>query len=243
MQARCLTQHAESTVHRVAQEVFLAPDKPISQCLPYSVADQSLFKGNVPQPQDWLRAWRACQTPSSFQSAMTFFGTDDYIDGESRGLRKHGCSSLQGEFHLFFLNCPAKFELAPVLPQLFGVAISGLANMILVMHWAVKKYRKERLLQASSISISIDDRKDYRVMRYRCDLPAAKFVAHSQQFSVHSPVSLQLQPLWRSGVSQSPWLWKVYLVFFAWVKMLQRTPSKATTRTRGSKWSKVSRSF
>jgi len=126
MQARCLTQHAESTVHRVAQEVFLAPDKPISQCLPYSVADQSLFKGNVPQPQDWLRAWRACQTPSSFQSAMTFFGTDDYIAGE---------------------------------------------------------------------------------------------------------------------VSQSPWLWKVYLVFFAWVKMLQRTPSKATTRTRGSKWSKVSRSF
>ena len=192
MQARCLTQHAESTVHRVAQEVFLAPDKPISQCLPYSVADQSLFKGNVPQPQDWLRAWRACQTPSSFQSAMTFFGTDDYIAGESRGLRKHGCSSLQGGFDLFFLNCPAKCELAPVLPQLFGVAISGLANMILVMHWAVKKYRKERLLQASSISISIDDRKDYRVMRYRCDLPAAKFVAHSQQFSVHSPQSSEL---------------------------------------------------
>lgn len=110
MQARCLTQHAESTVHRVAQEVFLAPDKPISQCLPYSVADQSLFKGNVPQPQDWLqdwlRAWRACQTPSSFQSAMTFFGTDDYIAGESRGLRKHGCSSLQGEFDLFFFELP-----------------------------------------------------------------------------------------------------------------------------------------
>ena len=65
--------------------------------------------------------------------------------------------------------------------------------MILVMHWAVKKYRKERLLQASSISISVDDRKDYRVMRYRCDLPAAKFAVHSPQFLVHSPQSGDVQ--------------------------------------------------
>ena len=44
--------------------------------------------------------------------------------------------------------------------------------MILVMHWAVKSLRKQRLLQARSISLSVDDRKEYRVLRYRCHVPA-----------------------------------------------------------------------
>ena len=48
---------------------------------------------------------------------------------------------------------------------------TGLKNMILVMHWAVKERRLDRLLQSTSISISIDDRKDYRIVRYRCNLP------------------------------------------------------------------------
>ena len=43
--------------------------------------------------------------------------------------------------------------------------------MILVMHWAVKSLRKERLSQATSISLSVDDRKEYRLVRYRCDVP------------------------------------------------------------------------
>ena len=36
------------------------------------------------------------------------------------------------------------------------------------MHWAVKQMRLQRLLQSKSISISVDDRKDYRLLRYRC---------------------------------------------------------------------------
>eukprot|EP00438_Fugacium_kawagutii_P023201 Skav215062 [mRNA] locus=scaffold1021:443696:444526:- [translate_table: standard] len=42
--------------------------------------------------------------------------------------------------------------------------------MILVMHWAVKQRRLQKLLRSTSISISTDDRKDYRVVRYRCNL-------------------------------------------------------------------------
>ena len=42
--------------------------------------------------------------------------------------------------------------------------------MLLVMHWAVKTLRKKRLLESQSVSISVDDRKEYRVLRYRCNL-------------------------------------------------------------------------
>lgn len=89
MQPSSLRQHALCTVHRVAAEAFLSPDKPVSQCLPYSLEDQSLFKGNVPQPLDWLRAWRACRTPSSFQAALKYFGTEDFAAGQRPGLRRH----------------------------------------------------------------------------------------------------------------------------------------------------------
>ena len=43
--------------------------------------------------------------------------------------------------------------------------------MILVMHWAVKQQRLAKLVQANHISLSIDDRKDYRVLRFRCSMP------------------------------------------------------------------------
>ena len=44
-------------------------------------------------------------------------------------------------------------------------------KLILVMHWAVKQNRKDKLLASNSVSLSIDDRKDYRIVRYRCSLP------------------------------------------------------------------------
>lgn len=78
MQACCLKQHAASTVHRVAQGAYLAPDRPLVECLPYDLADQSLFTGNVPQPLDWLRAWRGCRTPASHLAAEAFYATEDY---------------------------------------------------------------------------------------------------------------------------------------------------------------------
>ena len=77
MQACCLQQHAATTVHKVATKSFLLPDLPISQCLPYSLKDQQLLNGNVPQPLDWLRAWRACKATASFEGAVSFYQTDE----------------------------------------------------------------------------------------------------------------------------------------------------------------------
>ncbi|CAE7220504.1 MPK1 [Symbiodinium sp. CCMP2592] len=136
MQACCIHAHSKTFVHQVATKVYLAPDTPISQCLPYSIKHQHLFSGNVPQPADWLRAWRACRTASSFKGAVKFYSTEDFAAGRNTKLDS-----------------------------------VSLKNMILVMHWAVKSVRKQRLEQATSISLSVDDRKEYRLVRYRCDVP------------------------------------------------------------------------
>lgn len=81
MQACSIRQHAECTVHRVAKNLFLSPDRPVSELLPYDLKDQDLFRGNVPQPADWLRAWSACKRVSSFRSAVQHFQTEDYAWG------------------------------------------------------------------------------------------------------------------------------------------------------------------
>ena len=91
MQVSSFKQHSRCTVHRVAEQAFLSPDKPVQECLPYSLAKQDLFKGNVPQPQDWLRAWRACRTAASFKAALAFFNTEDFIQG-SRSKVQHNSS-------------------------------------------------------------------------------------------------------------------------------------------------------
>ena len=69
MQACAIRQHQECTVHGVAKSLFLSPDRPVSELLPYDLKDQDLFRGNVPQPADWLRAWSACKRVTSFRSA------------------------------------------------------------------------------------------------------------------------------------------------------------------------------
>lgn len=40
--------------------------------------------------------------------------------------------------------------------------------MIQVTHWVIRSQRKKALLNAQSISISVDDRADFRMVRYRC---------------------------------------------------------------------------
>ena len=40
--------------------------------------------------------------------------------------------------------------------------------MISVMHWVTRSLRQKRLKQARSISLSVDDRADFRIVRYRC---------------------------------------------------------------------------
>ena len=81
MQAASIRHHATSTVHRVAQNHYLCPDQPITEILPYNLEDQNLYRGNVPQPTDWLRAWDACHHASSFQKAQQHYETEDFAHG------------------------------------------------------------------------------------------------------------------------------------------------------------------
>ena len=42
------------------------------------------------------------------------------------------------------------------------------------MHWAIKHFRKIKLSRAKCISLSIHDRKDYRLLRYRCSFTSVE---------------------------------------------------------------------
>ena len=97
MQACAIRQHQESTVHRVATSLYLSPDRPVSELLPYDLKDQDLFRGNVPQPADWLRAWSACKRVTSFRSAAQHFQTEDYAWGRK-------CSVVAKGFRFAIMN-------------------------------------------------------------------------------------------------------------------------------------------
>ncbi|CAE8652909.1 unnamed protein product, partial [Polarella glacialis] len=94
MQACCLRQHSRSTVHRVAEKYFFAPEIPVSSALPYQLGDQDLLKGNVPQPADWLRAWQACQTSTSFAGAEKHYRTEAFIDGRPTHVKRKALTRM-----------------------------------------------------------------------------------------------------------------------------------------------------
>ena len=78
MQSCCIVQHSKQTVHRVAQNLFLQPDMPLEELLPYNLSDQDLFRGKVPQARDWLRAWSVVRNPQSWNKAAAHYKTEDY---------------------------------------------------------------------------------------------------------------------------------------------------------------------
>ena len=70
IQASQIRQHATTEVHRIAVEAYINPDKPAEALLQrVSAGDAALLSGAVPQPEDWLRAWRVARTPQSFATA------------------------------------------------------------------------------------------------------------------------------------------------------------------------------
>jgi hypothetical protein len=75
---------------RLATKAYFAPVH-LAITVPTSTAassDADLFRGGVPQPADWLRAWRACRTPQSFHAAEACGITENFIQGS----RVHGAS-------------------------------------------------------------------------------------------------------------------------------------------------------
>ena len=81
MAFRGVRQHAETLQHRRAARAYFMPDRAETVLLPGqdSAADEDLFHRGVPQVADWLRCWRACQTPASFRAAEQNGITENFI--------------------------------------------------------------------------------------------------------------------------------------------------------------------
>ena len=79
--SRGVRQHSETMQHRKAVKLFFCPDVISVLESSLSASDAELFRGAVPQPEDWLRAWRACRTPQSFRAAQSHGMTETFIRG------------------------------------------------------------------------------------------------------------------------------------------------------------------
>ena len=79
LQAEHFKQHAETSVHRRAVIAWQNPDAPLRFAAQATLGDELLLSGAVPQPVDWLRSWRACITPQSWQAASRHLETEHYV--------------------------------------------------------------------------------------------------------------------------------------------------------------------
>ena len=75
--------------------------------------------------------------------------------------------------------------------------------MVDVMHWVIRAQRKEQLTSSSSISLSVDDRAEYRILRYSASFGSLS--SSQQTVKLDSSSSLQdwcngMQPLTSQGV-------------------------------------------
>ena len=68
-------EHAVSAAHKLAVAAHAA----IRILLQETVSDEQLLTGAVPQPADWLRAWRLCMHPASWAAAAEQSGTEHFI--------------------------------------------------------------------------------------------------------------------------------------------------------------------
>jgi len=80
LQAQTLAQHAMNEGHKMAMEIFMSPETPVQELLSdgYTIADPELLKASVPQPVDWLRAWRHMKEGISFHSSGRLSTTERY---------------------------------------------------------------------------------------------------------------------------------------------------------------------
>ena len=78
---RGVRQHAETVQHRLAVRAYFVPQIATLVESEAAESDRDLFRGGVPQVQDWLRAWRVCRTPQSFSAAEAHGITENFIKG------------------------------------------------------------------------------------------------------------------------------------------------------------------
>ena len=79
LQSEHIWQHTLTDAHKIAVMAHCAPDRPVVVALQRSLDDDQLLSGAVPQPEDWLRAWRSCMDPSSWEQAGNHAQTEHFI--------------------------------------------------------------------------------------------------------------------------------------------------------------------
>ena len=84
MQSCSFAQHAATSVHKLAVKSLREPDLPLVALLPECEDDTSLLRGCVPQPEDFLKAWRCVKSPVSFSKASMQSHMDFFITGHQR---------------------------------------------------------------------------------------------------------------------------------------------------------------
>ena len=92
--------------------------------------------GQVPQPADWLRAWRSLRTPTSARGLEQSATTESFI------------SALRGR----------------------GPTRAVQPAMAAVMVEVRRRRKREIILRARSLFLTLDDRGEHRLLRYRTDL-------------------------------------------------------------------------
>ena len=79
LQSEHIFQHTLTDAHKIAVMAHTAPDCPVVVSLQRTFEDDQLLSGAVPQPEDWLRAWRGCMDPSSWEQVGHHAQTEHFI--------------------------------------------------------------------------------------------------------------------------------------------------------------------
>ena len=79
LQSCHIRQHPGWDLHRLAMKSMVNPGV-VDLRLQGTATDDALMRGNVPQGEDWLRAWRAARTPQSWAAAQETMKTEHYIN-------------------------------------------------------------------------------------------------------------------------------------------------------------------
>ena len=69
MGAGSVREHVLTDMYRLVVAAHLAPDQPVRLLLQADMDGDLLLSGAVPQPADWLRAWRVCMSPKAWTQA------------------------------------------------------------------------------------------------------------------------------------------------------------------------------
>lgn len=159
IQAEHIKQHGHCEHHKLAERAFTRPDAPVDLSGQVTVEDERLLSGAVPQPEDWLRTWRAAKSGSSWAAAAQQQTTENFVSQVRSRAPERRALQQMGD----------------------------------VIREVIREGKRDWLREASSIALSFDDRQGYKLLLFRCDIPAA-----SQEALAASPGCLPCP--WRSGI-------------------------------------------